>query len=117
MGAVNPALLVGLGGVLGALARHLLGERVDTRNGDTLLVNLAGSFLLGILVAVPVDAPLLQFLGTGFCGAFTTFSSFAVETVRLAETGEPGRALGNAAVTLVGALLAVALGALLVSLV
>jgi CrcB protein len=112
---VNPALLVGLGGTCGALARYSLGQRVDSPSGGTLAVNLLGSFLLGALVAVPVDAPLLQFLGTGFCGAFTTFSSFAVETVRLAETGEPGRALGNAAVTLAGALLAVALGALLVS--
>ena len=111
---MNPdaALLVGLGGVLGALARHLLGERVDARQGDTLLVNLLGSLLLGALVAVPVGAPLLQFLGTGFCGAFTTFSSFAFETVRLAETGEPGRALGNAVVNLVGAVLAVGVGAL-----
>jgi CrcB protein len=114
---VNPALLVGLGGVCGALARHLLGERVDVRNGDTLAVNLLGSVLLGALVAAPVDAPLLQLLGTGFCGAFTTFSSFAFETVRLAETGEPGRALGNAVANLVGALVAVALGALLASLV
>jgi CrcB protein len=113
VGEVNPALLVGLGGVCGALARYRLGARVDARNGDTLAVNLLGSFLLGVLVTVPVDAPLLQFLGTGFCGAFTTFSSFAVETVRLAEAGEPGRALGNAAVNLVGALLAVALGVLL----
>jgi len=112
VGTVNPALLVGLGGVFGALARHLLGERVDARQGDTLLVDLLGSFLLGALVAIPVDAPLLQFLGTGFCGAFTTFSSFAFETVRLAETGEPGRALGNAVVNLAGALLAVGLGVL-----
>ena len=103
---MNPALLVGLGGTCGALARYSLGQRVDSPSGGTLAVNLLGSFLL--------DAPLLQFLGTGFCGAFTTFSSFAVETVRLAETGEPGRALGNAAVNLAGALLAVALGALLV---
>jgi CrcB protein len=113
---VNPALLVGAGGVCGAVARHLVGERVDARQADTLAVNLLGSFLLGALVAAPVDAPLLQFLGTGFCGAFTTFSSFAFETVRLAETGEPGRALGNAAGSLVGALLAVGLGALAVGL-
>jgi CrcB protein len=114
---VNPALLVGLGGVFGALARYLLGERADAHSGDTLAVNLLGSFLLGALVAAPVGAPLLQFLGTGFCGAFTTFSSFAFETVRLAETGEPGRAFGNAAANLVGTLLAVGLGALLVSVV
>jgi fluoride ion exporter CrcB/FEX len=51
---VKPALLVGLGGVAGALARHLLGERVETGTRDTLAVNVLGSFLLGALVAVPV---------------------------------------------------------------
>jgi len=106
------ALLVGAGGVCGALARHLLGEAADAEVADTLAVNLAGSFLLGALVAAPVGPAALRFLGVGFCGALTTFSSFAFETVGLAEGGEPGRAAGNAAANLVGALLAVALGGL-----
>ena len=107
---VSPTLLVGAGGVLGALARHLLGERIDTRTADTLAVNVLGSFVLGLLVAVPVADSLLLLFGTGFCGAFTTFSTFAFETVRLFETGERRRAVATAALNLVGALAAVALG-------
>jgi CrcB protein len=108
---VSPTLLVGVGGVLGALARHLVGERVETRTVDTLAVNVLGSFVLSLLVSVPVDDPLLLVFGTGFCGAFTTFSTFAFETVRLFETGEKRRAVATAALNLVGALAAVALGA------
>ena len=112
---MNPALLVGAGGVLGALARHLLGERIDTRTADTLVVNVLGSFALGALVAAPVAESLLLLLGTGFCGAFTTFSTFAFETVRLFETGDRTRAVTVAAANLIGALAAVALGAAVVS--
>jgi CrcB protein len=106
---VTTLLLVGPGGVVGALARHRLGERIETGTADTLAVNVLGSLLLGALLAVPVGESLLL-AGTGFCGAFTTFSTFASETVRLAETGDPWRALGNAAVNLVGAVGAVFLG-------
>jgi CrcB protein len=110
--SVAVPVLVGAGGVCGAVARHLLGERVDARAGDTLAVNLLGSFLLGAVLAAEPGPALVHFFGTGFCGALTTFSSFAVDTVRLAEDGEPGLAAGNAAINLVGALLAVAAGGL-----
>lgn len=108
--------LVGLGGVLGALSRHVLGERIDTRTADTLAVNVLGSLLLGALLAAPVSDSLLLVFGTGFCGAFTTFSTFAFETVRLAETGESGRAVANALLNLVAAALAVLLGGVVVGL-
>ncbi|WP_436928621.1 fluoride efflux transporter CrcB [Halosimplex halobium] len=110
MGVVTPVLLVGLGGVAGALARHLLGERIDARTGDTLAVNVLGSLALGAVLAAPVGDGAALALGTGFCGAFTTFSTFAFETVRLFETGERRRALASAAVNLVGALAAVWVG-------
>ncbi len=103
-------LLVGLGGVLGAVARHLVAAAVERDQWDTLAVNVIGSFLLGALVAAPAGESLLLAAGTGFCGAFTTFSSFAVDTVRLAETGQARRAAVNAVGTLAVALLAVALG-------
>ena len=113
---MNPFVLVGLGGVAGALARHLLGERIDARTGDTLAVNVLGSLALGALLAAPVGESVLLLAGTGFCGAFTTFSTFAFETVRLAETGDPWRALANAVANLAGAAVAVFLGATLVGL-
>lgn len=108
----SPALLVGFGGVCGALARHLVGERIEGDNLDTLTVNVLGSFALGLLTATPIDGGIALLAGTGFCGAFTTFSSFAFETIRLYETGRRRRAVANAAGTLLAALVGVALGAL-----
>ena len=108
---MNPVVLVGLGGVFGALARHLLGERIDRRTYDTLAVNVAGSFLLGVLTAGPFGTTATLAVGVGFCGAFTTFSTFAFETVRLAEEGETRRAVVNGTANLLGALAAVGLGA------
>jgi CrcB protein len=110
VGVVTGLVLVGLGGVAGALARHSLGRRVERHTLDTLAVNVLGSFVLGALLAAPVPESLLLLAGTGFCGAFTTFSTFAFETVRLAEAGDPGRAAANAAVNLAGAVGAVLLG-------
>lgn len=113
---MNPAVLVGVGGVVGALARHAAGERLEREHADTFAVNVLGSFLLGAIVAAPVGEPVALALGTGFCGAFTTFSTFAFETVRLYETGRRRRALANAAGHLAGALLAVGAGTLVVTL-
>lgn len=113
----DPVLLVGGGGVLGALARHLVGERIDRRTGDTLAVNAVGSFLLGFLTVAGVPSDVALAAGTGFCGAFTTFSTFAFETTRLAEEGDLRQAAVNAGVNLVAALGAVALGAALAGLV
>ena len=110
---VLAAALVGVGGALGAVARHAVGLRVGGRR-SVLLVNALGSFALGAVAAAPIgSAPTLLF-AVGFCGAFTTFSSFAVGTVRAAsETG--GRAAATlAASTLAAALAAFLLGSLLV---
>ena len=110
---MNPAVLVGIGGTLGALARHVVGQRFETAYADTLAVNVLGSFLLGTIVSAPVGDPVALAFGTGFCGAFTTFSTFAFETVRLYETGRRRAAIANASVHLLAALVAVTLGGLL----
>ncbi|MFC7027111.1 fluoride efflux transporter FluC [Halomicroarcula sp. GCM10025324] len=107
---MNPLLLVGLGGVAGALGRHLVGTRLERDRADTLAVNVLGSVLLGALVAAPVGESVLLVAGTGFCGAFTTFSSFAFETVRLAELGHPRAAGLYAGGTLFSALAGVGIG-------
>lgn len=101
--------VVGAGGSLGALARYALRERIGGRRG-TLAVNVLGSFLLGALAGLPGDSPGALLVGVGFCGAFTTFSSFAVETVDLGESRGGRVAAGNALAHLVGALVAVGLG-------
>lgn len=94
-------LLVGAGGFIGSIARYLTVVTVDKRLNalfpyGTFLVNLIGSLLLGFLVAwmaKKTGASALQwklFLGTGFCGGFTTFSAFAVENVNLFANKHPG---------------------------
>ncbi|MBV0924324.1 CrcB family protein [Halomicroarcula limicola] len=107
---MNPLLLVGFGGMAGALGRHLVGARLERNRADTLVVNVCGSVLLGALVVVPITDSVALALGTGFCGAFTTFSSFAFETVRLAELGHEREAVLYAGGTLAVALAGVAVG-------
>lgn len=84
------ALLVALGAAVGAPARLLVGHALRTRWGavppaGTLAVNVAGSFLLGLLVGGGAGPAWLALLGTGFCGAFTTFSTLALEVWEAAE--------------------------------
>ncbi len=93
--------LVCLGGALGALCRYWISRGAALLRpemkfpGPTLFVNLTGSALLGGLLAAtsadltaPIEAPLLVFAGVGFCGAYTTFSSFCTETVALMRTSK-----------------------------
>lgn len=76
------ALLVALGAALGAPARLLAARLLDTSwHRGTLLVNLLGSAVLGWLVGHGVDGRPLALFGTGFCGAFTTYSAVAVQSV------------------------------------
>ena len=95
-------LAVALGSAAGGVARFLLSAWLEQRATSsfpyaTLLVNVSGSLLLGFLatwtyetVGVPADVRAL--LTTGLCGGFTTFSTFSLETVALAEEGALGRA-------------------------
>jgi len=100
-------LLVALGAALGAALRFELASRLDGRfPTGTLAVNVAGSFLLGLLSALAVGEHPLALLGTGFCGGFTTYSAFAVQTHGLGRL----RAAAYAVATIGGALLACALG-------
>jgi fluoride exporter len=74
-------LYVALGAAVGAPLRILAGHFIDGRlPWGTALVNVGGSFLLGALTGSGLDAGLLALLGTGFCGALTTYSAFAVQT-------------------------------------
>jgi len=112
----DPAYLVGLGGALGAFLRTLVGELVtpDAYPASTLVVNVVGSFCLAALTFAGAGDDVALLLGTGACGSFTTFSSFAVETVRLWEADERARAVVHAGANLGGAGFAIALAWLLV---
>lgn len=91
---------VGIGGALGAIARYTLGKGITERVHSlfpfgTFTVNLLGAFLIGVLFAVlterGVGHPHLKLLlVTGFLGGFTTFSSYTLEVINLAESGPWG---------------------------
>jgi len=102
------ALLVGVGGAVGASSRYLVGRLLAHYSAPwaTLAVNALGSFLLGVVVFGVNSSAAALVVGVGFCGAFTTFSSFSYQTVQLWEQGDRGRALLNAGGSLFGALLA-----------
>lgn len=88
--------IVGLGGVLGTLLRYYLGKWVTSKTGTrfpwgTWIINLSGSMLLGVLSALHTGQAIPEWcwlmLGTGFCGAYTTFSTFGYETITLIGNG------------------------------
>lgn len=109
-------LYVALGAAIGAPTRYLVDRAVSARHGSiwpwgTLIVNVVGSFLLGLLLASGVDSGAgYALLGAGFCGALTTFSTFAYESEQLLSDGAAPVALGNIALTLLLGLGAAALG-------
>jgi CrcB protein len=98
-------LAVGLIGGLGAVGRFLLDGAVSRRVGrafpfGTLAVNLSGALLLGVIVGAALDGDAERILGTGLCGGYTTFSTWAFESHRLGEDGQLGRGALNFAVSL-----------------
>ena len=81
-------LLVGIGGFLGAMSRYGIGKWISSHTKSnfplgTLTVNLVGSFLLGLIIGSQLHANMTLLFGTGFMGAFTTFSTFKVENLNL----------------------------------
>lgn len=108
MSPLLTGLLVAVGGAAGAPLRYVTDLVVSSlhdsvRPWGTWVVNVVGSAVLGVVAAAVAGggpAWLLTLVGTGVCGALTTFSSFGYETVRLAEDG----ALGLAALNVVGSL-------------
>lgn len=104
------ALAVGIGGAAGAVSRYTVSLAIERRALDTFVVNVVGSFALGFVLGVGLEGPARLALGVGFCGAFTTFSSFAVETVGVAEDGKWIAAVLNAFGTLLFSLSAVIAG-------
>jgi len=107
------------GGFAGALARALLVEALPAGRGEwpwaTLVANVAGAFLLGYVVTrlqerLPVSAYRRPLLGTGFCGALTTFSTFQLELLWMLDESEPALAAGYAGASIVTGFAAVAAG-------
>jgi CrcB protein len=106
-------------GAVGAPLRYLVDGLVGKRTGGVfpwgiLLINVCGSFLLGFVTGLALHHGLSRtpriVIGTGFCGAFTTFSTFTYETVRLIEEGDLAEALANLGLTVLLAAVAAAAG-------
>lgn len=110
---------VGAGAVVGAPLRYMVDQVVNSRTRaefpwGTYVINATGAFLLGLLTGLALyhgmgDVPSLV-LGTGFCGAYTTFSTFSWESFQLVENGAPISGLYNVAGSLVVSLLLAAAG-------
>lgn len=115
-------LLIALGGALGSVTRFFLSGIVahwfgGTFPWGTLIVNVTGSFVIGFFATVTgpdgrwfVSAESRQFFMTGVLGGYTTFSSFSLQTLTLANDGEWARAAANILLSVLSCLLAVWLG-------
>jgi fluoride exporter len=106
-----------LGGAIGALARYGLAEALPHHPGTwpwaTFAVNVAGALALGYLTTrlqerLPPSAYRRPLLGTGLCGALTTFSTMQVELIQMLDDGRAGLAAGYAAASIAAGVLAVA---------
>ena len=116
-------LAISIGAVLGANARFLLGRFVAERLGvafpyGTLIINVSGSFLIGLVLALVAERMVGPWwvrpaLAIGFLGSYTTFSTFSYETLQLVDNGSLLAAGANIAVSVTAALIAVYLGTLL----
>lgn len=107
-------LLVGLGGALGSMGRYgisLLASSIGwTAFAGTLTANVIGSFLIGLIYAACASGSWQLMLTVGFCGGFTTFSTFSHQSLSLIQQGNMGMALGYMLCSFVACLLFVWLG-------
>jgi len=112
-------LLIAVGGAAGSLLRYLIGGAVQRMSAGgfpvgTMFVNVSGCFLIGILLRqflnMQVSPEMRALLIVGFCGGFTTFSTFSAETLGLIEGGEYGRATSYVILSLVLCLAATFMG-------
>lgn len=109
---------VGLLGGFGAVARFLLDAFISARRGrafplGTLAVNISGAFVLGLLTGLGLSTDVLLLAGTATIGAYTTFSTWMLETHRLIEDGEIGAAALNICLSLSLGVAAAAVGRLI----
>lgn len=113
--------LIALGGALGTLGRYFVSVAAlpisQTLPWGTILINIAGSFVIGFFGTLtlahgrfPAPESARLFILVGFCGGFTTFSSFSLQTLDLLRGGAMGRALMNIGISVVLCLVAVAIG-------
>ncbi len=108
-------LVVGIGGFFGAIARYSISKYINNKSRftiplGTLTVNLVGAFLLGILTGAQADTLVILLYGTGFLGAFTTFSTLKLEMIQLHLNNYKKEFIFYAATTYGGGLISAYLG-------
>ncbi len=117
------ALAVGCGGFIGAVSRYYLSVLISRYNNSgfpisTLIINVLGSFLIGLITEVlinlyPNNKKMQLFLTTGILGGFTTFSTFSLETINLYQNGNTIFAIANVVFSITFCLAGVVLGKML----
>src|SRR5262245_51077846 len=122
----NKMLMLMLGGAIGTYCRYWLGKWFNSQPWGqsfpygTMFINVTGSFILGAAAVIilerlpPEHEDLYLLLGTGFCGGYTTFSTFEWETFKLVRDGSYWAALGNVMGSVVAGFVGVLLGVILV---
>ena len=125
MRSIAPFLYVGLGGLLGSLLRYgmtLMCQNFSFFPYGTLVSNVAGCFIIGVVSGLAVDVPLLSsearlFLATGVCGGFTTLSSLVYELAQMYRDGQYATGALYFSATFAGAALSFFLGTILIKII
>lgn len=123
---ISDFVFIAIGAIFGANARYLLANYFAAQFGPafpygTLFINVTGSLLLGFVLTflnnrLAVDPAYRLLIGTGFMGAYTTFSTFSYETIALLQRGDWLPAIVNSVVSVVGTLLGAYVGVVLAGL-
>jgi CrcB protein len=119
-------LLIAIGGAVGAGARYEVGRAMQPAGAGafpwaTFLINIVGSFILGLayryIDGTTASANMRALIGIGFCGGFTTFSTFSYDAVRLFQDGQPARAAlyvaGSVGICIAGTFAGIAIGSMM----
>ena len=104
--------LVAFGGALGSMARYAAAMYAGANWRTTMVVNVTGSFLIGLMAAAPIggDPRLRLLLAAGFLGGYTTFSTWQLEALLSVRQGDMGGALANVGLSVLAGFAAVAIG-------
>jgi CrcB protein len=120
---LDKVILVGVGGFIGANVRYWLSAWIDQNFGlrfplGTFIINLTGSLILGFVATLAVERALIDprwrlAIAVGFVGAYTTFSTFTYESIKLIESGSYGLAALNVVASAILGLIGAAIGMVL----